>query len=95
MIRTEESKHLWKLAEAARDWEAMEAIERQWALLAEPIPDYSQDEQYIWEGEDEADEYRSEMLFSEDRDDWTDEDEAELEEYEERKRQRIAEANEY
>lgn len=92
MIRNEESKRLWNIAEVARDWQTMDAIEAQWSQQAEP------DEQYIWEGGEDDSEIASNPDWDDDwnqENSWTAEDEAGLEEYEETKRRRIAEANEY
>lgn len=63
----------------------------------EKIVDYPGDEKWVWEGEDEENAFfeMQENNFWDEREEWTDEDEAGLEEWEERKRQRIAEANEY
>lgn len=84
MIRTEESKRQWILAEAAKDWETMDKIEAEWdRLLEADSADATEAEEAeeIWEGE----------FLPE----WTDADEAALEEWEEERRRKLSEANEY
>lgn len=98
MVRSEESKRLWLLAEAARDFEAMDKIEAEWKAQVEPEPhiDYPGDDD---EFEDDGRDHEMEAYYDW-RDNgaespWTDEDEAGLEDFEDNRRRRIAEANEF
>lgn len=96
MIRTEKSKKAWQAAQAINDFETMDKIELEWDSLLQQNETYydnrvdwdsssndSPDDDYGFEWEPEA-----EL-------EWTNEDEAGLEEHEESKRRRIAEQNEY
>lgn len=82
MIRTEESKRQWILAEAAKDWETMDKIEAEWDSLVQADDDYYEvNDVSDWDSSIEPE--------------WTDTDEAAFEEWEEERRRKLSEANEY
>lgn len=86
MVRSEESKQAWNAALVAQDWNIVDTIETEWA---NPVPEF-------YAREDDMDDMDyPEFAAILDDSDWSDKDEAGLEEYEENKRRRIAEANEF